>query len=176
MPRPRSAALPASEDDDRLQPAGPPGRHVRGQQPRRTEDRGRQRHRVPLASYISWARRAILFIRDSGGWCAELALERERSPVSCGVLSVARGAADRSARRRCCFVDAVSNMKHDSLTSRLWNARSRSDTIAWWWRDFHLDTPLSFAHGETRLVVRCWTIEDATVVEGELGPMPRTHH
>ena len=47
--------------------------------------------------------------------------------------------------------------------------------IAWRWRDFDLDTPIAFAHNKTRLVVRCRTIQDATIVQGKLRPMPRTH-
>jgi hypothetical protein len=54
-------------------------------------------------------------------------------------------------------------------------SRSYSGIIAWQWRDLDLDTPVAFARNETRLVVSCRTIQDPTIVQGELGSMPRTH-
>jgi hypothetical protein len=42
------------------------------------------------------------------------------------------------------------------------------------WRDLHFDTAVALAHNEARLVVCRRTIQDAAIVERELGSMPRT--
>jgi hypothetical protein len=45
---------------------------------------------------------------------------------------------------------------------------------AWRWRGFDLDTAVLLAHEEARLIVRRRTIQDAAIVERELGSVPRT--
>jgi hypothetical protein len=54
------------------------------------------------------------------------------------------------------------------------HCKSRIGAVAWPWRRFGLDRAIAFADDETRLIVGGGTIQDANIVEGELGAVPGT--